>query len=61
MDLLTEDMITAINNADLSPSDKEIIKAILYRERQNKERNWDKDAAKYIMDLISKNQAASAQ
>ena len=59
--LLNEDMIAAIDNANLSPADKEMIRAILSRERQNKERNWDKDAEKYIMGLISKNQATSIQ
>ena len=61
MDSLTDDMIAAINNADLQQADKKIIKAILSKERQNKERDWDKDAENFIMELIDKDQAAPDQ
>jgi hypothetical protein len=55
MNLLTDDMSTAIDNTELASGDKEIIKAILYQERQNKERTWDSDAEKYIARLIDDN------
>lgn len=52
MDLLTEDMLAAIDSVDLTDSDKAKIKVILYQERQNKELSWDKDAERYITKLI---------
>lgn len=55
MNLLTDDMSDAIENAKIVKNDKDMIKAILYQERQNKERTWDKDAEKYITKLIDDN------
>lgn len=55
IDLLTEDMTAAINQIDIAEKDREIIKSILYQERQNKERTWDNDAEKYIIKLIDEN------
>lgn len=55
MNLLTDDMSAAIESIDLAESDKELIKSILYQERQNKERTWDNDAEKYITKLIDEN------
>jgi hypothetical protein len=55
INLLTEDMSDAIDQVDLTDKDKEIIKSILYQERQNKERAWDNDAEKYIVQLIDEN------
>lgn len=52
MELLTNDMLAAIDAVDLSDADKEKIKTILYQERQNKELSWDKDAVHYIARLI---------
>ncbi len=52
MNLLTDDMSSAIDNAKLSSGDKGKLKKILYQERQNKERVWDKDAEKFISKLI---------
>lgn len=52
MNLLTDDMITAINSVDLNDKQKDLIKSILYQERQNKEREWHKDAENYISKLI---------
>lgn len=52
MELLTNDMLAAIDAVDLSDADKEKIKTILYQERQNKELSWDKDAERYIAGLI---------
>jgi hypothetical protein len=56
MELLTNDMLAAIDDVDLSDADKEKIKTILYQERQNKELSWDKDAERYIARLIDGNQ-----
>jgi hypothetical protein len=55
MNLLTDDMSMAIDSTELASGDMEIIKAILYQERQNKERTWDSDAEKYIAKLIDEN------
>lgn len=52
MELLTNDMLAAIDAVDLSDADKEKIKTILYQERQKKELSWDKDAERYIARLI---------
>lgn len=52
MNLLTDDMSDAIDKVNLSEQDKKLIEQILYQERQNKERSWDKDAEKYIMKQI---------
>lgn len=52
MNLLTDDMSDVIDSIDLSENDKELIKEILYQERQNKERSWGNDAEKYITKLI---------
>jgi len=53
--LLTEDMSNAIDCIDMSKQDQEIIRDILYQERQNKERAWSSDAEKYIIKLIDDN------
>lgn len=55
INLLTEDMSAAIDQIDIAEKDREIIKSILYQERQNKERAWDNDAEKYIVKLIDEN------
>jgi hypothetical protein len=55
INLLTEDMLAAIDNIEMSEEDRVIIKAVLYQERQNKERTWDSDAEKYITKLIDGN------
>lgn len=55
MNLLTDDMSAAIEGTELAAVDKVIIKAILYQERQNKERTWDTDAEKYITKLVDEN------
>ena len=55
INLLTEDMSAAIDQVDIADKDREIIKSILYQERQNKERTWDNDAEKYILKLIDEN------
>lgn len=52
MNLLTDDMNAAIDSVNLAAKDKELIKSVLYQERQNKERTWDKDAENYITKLI---------
>lgn len=57
INLLTEDMSAAIDQIDVAEKDREIIKSILYQERQNKERTWDNDAEKYIIKLIDENMA----
>lgn len=57
MELLTNDMLAAIDTVDLTDVDKEKIKTILYQERQNKELSWDKDAERYITRLIDGNQS----
>lgn len=59
MELLTNDMLAAIDAVDLSDADKEKIKTILYQERQNKELYWDKDAERYIAGLIDDNRGDS--
>lgn len=59
MELLTNDMLAAIDAVDLSDADKEKIKTILYQERQNKELSWDKDAERYITGLIDGHRDAS--
>lgn len=60
MNLLTDDMIAAIDSVDIAAKDKELIKSILYQERQNKERTWDKDAENYITKLIDENVSEAA-
>lgn len=60
MNLLTDDMIAAINDADITDTDKQLIKDILYQERQNKERVWDNDAEKHITKLIDESSSQEA-
>ena len=57
MNLLTDDMLAAIDNTEMSKTDKILITSILYQERQNKERTWDNDAEKFISKLIDENNA----
>jgi hypothetical protein len=59
MDLLTDDMSAAIDSVDMTDSDKEKIKVILYQERQHKELLWDKDAERYITKLIDNGQSGN--
>ncbi len=58
MNLLTDDMSAAIDNADIPEIDKNLIKSVLYQERQNKERTWDSDAEKYITKLIDESDSS---
>ena len=60
MDLLTNDMSTAIDAVDMTGADKEKLKVILYQERQNKELSWDKDAEHYITKLIDEDRPERA-
>lgn len=60
MNLLNDDMSAAIDTAKIAENDKETLKAILYQERQNKERTWDSDAEKYIMKLIDEGTSEAA-
>ena len=55
INLLTDDMSDAIDKAEMAEQDREMIKAILYQERQNKERAWDSDAEKFISKLLDEN------
>ena len=52
MNLLTDDMMAAVEHLSLSDRDKELITIILYQERLNKERDWEKDAEAFIMKKI---------
>ena len=58
MNLLTDDMSAAIDSTDIPEIDKNLIKSILYQERQNKERTWDSDAEKYITKLIDESDSS---
>jgi hypothetical protein len=60
MNLLTDDMSAAIDNIELAKGDKEMIKAILYQERQKKELAWDNDAEKYIAKLIDESDSGAS-
>ncbi|GEM_PF-5994652 len=50
--LLNEDMSAAIDNLGVSLHDKELITSILFEERSNKERDWEDDAVKYIVNML---------
>ncbi len=57
MDLLSSDMEQAVDGISMSDQDKELVRDILYNERQNKERDetsWSADATKYIQNLFEK-------
>lgn len=60
MNLLTDDMSAAIDNTDILEIDKNLIKSILYQERQNKERTWDSDAERYITKLIDESASSES-
>lgn len=51
-DILNQDMINAINAVDLSDSDKNIIRSILFQERNKKDSEWDDDAVEFIIKLL---------
>lgn len=51
-DILNQDMINAINAVDLSDSDKNIIRSILFQERNKKDSEWDDDAVESIIKLL---------
>jgi hypothetical protein len=53
-------MSAAIDNIELAKGDKEMIKAILYQERQKKELAWDNDAEKYIAKLIDESDSGAS-
>ena len=55
INLLTDDKSYANDKSDIDEKDREMIKAILYQERQNKERAWDSDAEKFISKLLDEN------
>jgi hypothetical protein len=61
MNLLTDDMSDSVDNSAASAADKELIRSILYQERQNKERTWDKDAEQYITKLIDDSARGSTE
>lgn len=62
MNLLTDDMLAAIDVIEMPKTDRIMITSILYQERQNKERTWDSDAEKYITKLIDEDSTeASAE
>lgn len=60
MNLLTDDMSAAIDSTDIPEIDKNLIKSILYQERQNKERTWDSDAERYITKLIDESASSES-
>ena len=60
MNLLTDGMSAAIDNTDIPEIDKNLIKSILYQERQNKERTWDSDAERYITKLIDESASSES-
>ncbi|HPF30824.1 MAG TPA: hypothetical protein PLO25_00740 [Candidatus Saccharibacteria bacterium] len=49
---MNEDMSAAIDNLGVSLHDKELITSILFEERSNKERDWEDDAVKYIVNML---------
>lgn len=51
-DILNKDMVDAINEVDLTDSDRNIIRSILFQERNNKDREWDDDAVISIIKLL---------
>lgn len=53
-ELLNEDMSAAIDNLDVSLKDKELITSILFEERDKKDREWDDDAIKFIVNKLEK-------
>lgn len=56
-ELLNEDMSAAIDNLDISLQDKELITSILFEERDKKNRDWDDDAVKFIVNKLEKLEA----
>lgn len=58
-DLLNEDMSAAIDNLDVSLQDKELITSILFEERDKKDREWDDDAVKYIVNKLERLEATN--
>lgn len=47
----------ALENIEASEEDKQIIKSILFKERLNKEYNWDNDAPKEIQSILRENES----
>jgi len=58
-ELLNEDMSAAIDKLDVSLQDKELIRSILFEERYKKDREWDDDAVKYIVNRLEKMEATN--
>lgn len=58
-ELLNEDMSAAIDKLDVSLQDKELITSILFEERDKKDREWDDDAVKYIVNRLEKMEATN--
>jgi len=52
MNLINDDMITALANLNIQEDDKELLIKILYNERLNKNHEWSADAVKIIKELI---------
>ncbi|MBR6505912.1 hypothetical protein IKT18_03735 [Candidatus Saccharibacteria bacterium] len=46
----------ALENIEAGEEDKQIIKSILFKERLNKEYNWDSDAPKEIQSILRENE-----
>ena len=58
-ELLNEDMSAAIDKLDISLQDKELITSILFEERNNKDREWDDDAVKFIVNKLERTEATN--
>lgn len=47
-------MSAAIDKFNISLQDKELITSILFEERANKDREWDDDAVKFIVNKLER-------
>jgi hypothetical protein len=56
LDLLNQDMASAIDSLNINEADKNLLVDILYQERINKDRQWDKDAEDHIIKLLESNE-----
>lgn len=56
-ELLNEDMSAAIDNLNVSLQEKELITSILFEERDKKDREWEDDAVKFIVNKLERLEA----
>lgn len=53
-DVLNLDMANALEAIELDAKDKELLRSLLFQERNNKDREWGDDAADLIVRLLEK-------